>query len=77
MTDQQQDETSARVAALSDEFPGYQFSWTGNDNQTAGQFHISAQETESWANGEVQSASGNTIDEAIAAMRSALGSSKS
>ena len=77
MTDRDHDAISARVAALSDEFPGYQFSWTENDDQTAGQFHISAQETESWANGEVQSASGNTIDEAIAAMRSKLGTGKS
>lgn len=73
MTDRNHDDTSARVSALSSEFPGYQFTWTANDDQTAGRFHISAQETESWANGEVQSGSGETIDEAIEAMRAAMG----
>ncbi len=76
MTDQHHDDISARVAALTDEFPGYQFSWTANDDQTPGQFHISAQESESWSNGEVQAASGDTIDEAIAAMRSVLAADK-
>ena len=76
MTDQHQDDISALVATLSDEFPGYQFTWTSNDDQSAGRYSISAQETESWSNGEVQSASGDTIDEAIASMRSALGTGK-
>ena len=76
MTDQQQGEISARVASLTDEFPGYQFSWTSNDDQSAGRYSISAQESESWSHGEVQSSSGDTIDEAIAAMRSVLGASK-
>ncbi len=79
MTDQKQtqDDVSARVAALNDEFPGYQFTWTANDDQSAGRYSISAQETESWSHGEVQSASGDTIDDAIAAMRSVMGGSKS
>ncbi len=78
MTDQNQtqDDIAARVTALSDEFPGYQFTWTSNDDQSAGRFSISAQETESWSHGEVQSASGDTIDAAIAAMRSVMGGSK-
>ncbi len=80
MTDQNQnrtqDDIAGRVAALNDEFPGYQFSWTSNDDQSAGRYSISAQETESWSYGEVQSASGDTIDDAIAAIRSVMGGMK-
>ncbi len=73
MTDQTQDDATTRVAALAEEFPGYQFSWTeGDDEHPDGRFRISAQETESWSSGEVQTASGDTIDAAIEGMRTTM-----
>lgn len=77
MTDQTQDDATTRVAALADEFPGYQFSWTEDDDEhDDGRFRISAQEAESWSNGEVQTASGDSIDAAIEAMREKMRASR-
>ena len=79
MTDQTNDETSSRVAALADEFPGYQFSWTddaasqpGAGGTAAGQYRIVAQESESWSGGGGTTATGDSVDAAIEAIRTAL-----
>lgn len=83
MTDQTQDQTSSRVAALAEEFPGYQFSWTDDDasqwepgETAAGRYRIVAQESESWSAGAGTTASGHTVDEAIEAIRAAMRSGK-
>ncbi len=83
MTDQTHDETSSRVAALADEFPGYQFSYTDDgDSQSApgetgsGRYRIVAQEAESWSGGGGTSAAGDSVDAAIEAIRSAMRSGR-
>lgn len=68
MTTPNDETVHARLAALTEEFPGYQFSLTGVD----GAYRISVHETESWVGEPVAPAEGATIDEAIAAIRAAL-----
>ena len=77
MTTPNQDDIATRVAALTEEFPGYEFTWTANDDTTDKRYHISAQETGSWSAGEVKSATGDTIEGAIDQMRSTMRSGQS
>lgn len=73
MTGQNQDDMTTKVASLTEEFPGYQFSWTENDSDHPdGRYRLSAQEAESWSNGEIQTASGDTIEAAIEGMRAKM-----
>lgn len=70
MSTDDQDEMTSRMSTLAEEFPGYQFSWSEDDG-TAGndRFRISVRETEDWSTGEVQSASGDSIEAAISRIR--------
>ncbi len=85
MSDQQSDTIDAKVAALSDEFPGYQFSWTdapvpaGQDDASgSGRYSVSVREAAGWAGGEpLPMTQGDTIDAAIDAMRTHLRSASS
>ena len=82
MTDQTHDDTSSRVAALSEEFPGYEFSYTddgdsqpGTDATAAERYRIVAQESGSWSSGGGTTGTGSSVDAAIESIRSALQSS--
>lgn len=68
MTTPNDDAIDTRLASLTDEFPGYQFSLAEID----GGYRISVHETESWVGEPVAPAEGATIDEAVATLRAAL-----
>ncbi|HEV2528492.1 MAG TPA: hypothetical protein VGT61_08605 [Thermomicrobiales bacterium] len=80
MSDNQGNEIDAKVAALGEEFPGYEFSWTDadvpanqDDSSGSGRYSVSVREAAGWAGAEpLPMSHGDTIDAAIDAMRSRL-----